>query len=181
MALSRTTLRVLCVIGLFTGIVPTPTQAESPGETGITISDGHVVSLEYTLTLQDKKVLDTNVGEEPLIYTQGAHQIVPGLESALAGMKAGESKQVTVAPGDAYGEVDERRIQEVPIEHIPPDARKPGIALQGKDPNGRMVRPIVKEVKEQVVVLDFNHPLAGKTLYFDVQVLDVQPGQPQTP
>ena len=181
MVLIRITLRALCVIGLVTSIVPTPSLAESPGGAGITISDGNVVSLEYTLTLQDKEVLDTNVGEEPLIYTQGAHQIVPGLENALAGMKAGESKQVTVAPEDGYGKVDERRIQEVPIEHIPPDARKPGIALQGKDPNGRIVRPIVREVHEHMVILDFNHPLAGKTLYFDVQVLDVQPGQPQTP
>jgi FKBP-type peptidyl-prolyl cis-trans isomerase SlyD len=89
-------------------------------------------------------------------------------------MKAGESKQVTVAPEQAYGEVNPQAIQEVPIDQIPPDARKVGVQLQGKDGQGRMVTPKVTEVKEQVVVLDFNHPLAGKTLYFDVKILDVK-------
>jgi len=89
-------------------------------------------------------------------------------------MKAGDSKQVTVAPEQGYGEVNPQAIQEVPIDQIPPDARKVGVQLQGKDGQGRMVHPTVTEIKEQVVVLDFNHPLAGKTLYFDVKVLDIK-------
>jgi FKBP-type peptidyl-prolyl cis-trans isomerase SlyD len=140
----------------------------------MTVSDGKTISMEYTLTLENKEVLDTNVGGEPLSFTQGSHEIIPGLESALQGMKAGESKQVTVEPEQAYGEVNPKAIQEVPIEQIPPDARKVGVQLQGKDGQGRMVTPKVTEVKEQVVVLDFNHPLAGKTLYFDVKILDIQ-------
>ena len=182
MVLRRMAVRALCVFTLVTGSGCASAVADSPGgDAGLTVADGNIVSLEYTLTLEDKEVLDTNVGGEPLTYTQGAHQIIPGLESALNGMKAGESKQVTVSPKDGYGEIDERRIQEVPLEHIPPDARQVGVELQGKDPQGRIVRPVVKEVKEQVAVLDFNHRLAGKTLYFDVKVLDVKAGMPPQP
>lgn len=178
MVLRQMAFCAFCVFALVAGMGPMLAQAEFPGgETGMSISEGNIVSLEYTLKLEDKEVLDTNVGGDPLTYTQGAHQIIPGLESALVGMKAGESKQVTVTPKDGYGEIDEQRFQEVPIEHIPPDARKAGTELQGTDPNGQLVRPVVKEVKEQVVVLDFNHRLAGKTLYFEVKVLGVQPSK----
>jgi len=144
------------------------------GTLPISISDGKTISMEYTLTLEDKKVLDTNVGGQPLNFTQGSHQIIPGLESALEGMKVGESKQVTVAPELGYGPINPQAVQEVPIENIPEEARKVGAQLQGKDAQGRIVNPRVAEVKEQVVVLDFNHPLAGKELFFDVKILDIQ-------
>lgn len=167
--------RFVCCSVLVASALATSAQAElQEGGSPMTVSDGKTISMEYTLTLENKEVLDTNVGGEPLSFTQGSHEIIPGLESALQGMKAGESKQVTVEPEQAYGEVNPKAIQEVPIEQIPPDARKVGVQLQGKDGQGRMVTPKVTEVKEQVVVLDFNHPLAGKTLYFDVKILDVK-------
>lgn len=167
--------RFVCCSVLVASALATSAQAElQEGGSPMTVSDGKTISMEYTLKLENKEVLDTNVGGEPLSFTQGSHEIIPGLESALQGMKAGESKQVTVEPEQAYGEVNPKAIQEVPIEQIPPDARKVGVQLQGKDGQGRMVTPKVTEVKEQVVVLDFNHPLAGKTLYFDVKILDIQ-------
>jgi FKBP-type peptidyl-prolyl cis-trans isomerase 2 len=167
--------RVMCCTVLVASAVAISAQAESPdGGSPMTISDGKTVSMEYTLTLENQKVLDTNVGGEPLKFTQGSQQIIPGLETALDGMKAGESKRVTVAPEQGYGEVNPQALQEVPIDQIPPDARKVGAQLQGKDGEGRTVHPTVTEVKDEVVVLDFNHPLAGKTLYFDVKILDVQ-------
>lgn len=167
--------RVMCCSMLVASAIATSAQAELPeGGSPMTVSDGKTISMEYTLTLENKEVLDTNVGGEPLTFTQGSHEIIPGLETALVGMKAGETKKVTVAPEQAYGEINPQAIQEVPIDQIPPDARKVGVQLQGKDGQGRVVLPKVTEVKEQVVVLDFNHPLAGKTLYFDVKILDVQ-------
>jgi len=167
--------RVMCYAVFVASAMATSAQAElQEGGPPMTVSDGKTISMEYTLTLENKEVLDTNVGGEPLTFTQGSHQIIPGLETALTGMKAGESKQVTVVPEQAYGEVNPKALQEVPIDQIPPDARKVGVQLQGKDGQGRTVHPKVAEVKEQVVVLDFNHPLAGKTLYFDVKILDVQ-------
>jgi FKBP-type peptidyl-prolyl cis-trans isomerase SlyD len=167
--------RIVCCSVLVVSAMATSAQAElQEGGSPLTISDGKTISMEYTLTLETKEVLDTNVGGEPLTFTQGSHEIIPGLETALAGMKAGESKQVTVAPEQGYGDVNPKAIQEVPIDQIPPDARKIGVQLQGKDGQGRVVHPKVTEVKEEVVVLDFNHPLAGKTLYFDVKILDVK-------
>ncbi len=144
------------------------------GASKTSISDGKTISMEYTLTLEDKKVLDTNVGGQPLKFVQGSHQIIPGLETALDGMQIGESKQVTIEPEQGYGQVNPKAIQEVPIDKIPEEARKVGAQLRGEDAQGRMVQARVSEVKEQVVMLDYNHPLAGKKLFFDVKILDIQ-------
>lgn len=140
------------------------------------ISDGAKVSLEYTLTLEDETVLESNVGREPMTYEQGAHEIVPGLEKALEGLKKGEKKRVVVKPEDAYGEVDPKAFQEVKKSIIPEKARKVGMQLEAKSPDGQSMFPVVTAVKEETVTLDFNHPLAGKTLIFNVTVLDVRPG-----
>jgi FKBP-type peptidyl-prolyl cis-trans isomerase SlyD len=148
-------------------------------DTKLTITDGKLVSLEYTLTLDDKSVVESNVGKQPLTYAHGTQQIIPGLEKALAGLAVGDTKQVTVAPADGYGEQDPNALQEVQKKLIPPDALVVGSRLQGKAPDGRMVYPRVAEIKDDTVILDFNHPLAGKTLHFAVKVLDVQQEQPQ--
>jgi FKBP-type peptidyl-prolyl cis-trans isomerase SlyD len=180
MALHTLTRVLACSVLIASGIATTGHAESQEGGSPMTVSDGKTISMEYTLTLENQKdVLDTNVGSEPLTFTQGSHQIIPGLEHALEGMKEGESKTVTVKPEQAYGEVNPQAVQEVPIDQIPPDARKVGAQLQGKDAQGRLVHPKVKEVKDQVVVLDFNHPLAGKTLQFDVKILDIQTASPQ--
>ena len=173
----KNTLGAVCAILALSSTLASSLYAEPKDP--LTISEGKVISMEYTLTLEDKQVIDTNVGKDPLTFTQGSHQIIPGLETALEGMKAGETKQVSVDPEHAYGKVNPQAIQEVPIDKIPPQGRKVGMQLRGEDDQGRVHISRVKEVKEQVVVLDFNHPLAGKTLYFDVKILDIQePAQP---
>ncbi len=139
----------------------------------ITVSEGKEVTLEYTLKLDDQSVVDTNVGGEPLKVTQGSHRLIPGVEKQIEGMAAGEKKHFTVAPEEGYGDVDAKAFQEVDKKAIPPDSHKVGTQLQGKTADGRTVYPRISEVKDETVVLDFNHPLAGKTLHFDVQVLDV--------
>ncbi len=160
---------------LFVCIVPMSGQAESEkGEKEMTVSAGTKVSIEYTLKLEDKKVLDSNVGSDPLTYVHGSQQIIPGLENALEGMKIGDSKNVTVKPEQGYGTVNEEAIVEVKKEQLPQDALKEGAELQGRDANGRTIYARVVEVKEQTVLVDFNHPLAGRTLYFDVKILDIQ-------
>jgi FKBP-type peptidyl-prolyl cis-trans isomerase SlyD len=143
------------------------------GEKAMTVSQGKEVSIEYTLKLEDKTVVDTNVGSEPLTYTQGANEIIPGLEKQLEGMKAGDTKQVEVKPAEGYGEVIQEAFQEVKREQVPENV-KIGDLLQGQDPNGQRIQARVTEIKDKTVVLDFNHPLAGKTLYFDVKILKVQ-------
>jgi FKBP-type peptidyl-prolyl cis-trans isomerase SlyD len=143
------------------------------GASAMTVSNGKQVSLEYTMKLDDQSVVDSNVGGEPLKVTQGKHELVPGLEKALEGMAAGEKKNVTVAPPEAYGTVDPKAFQEVDRKMVPSNAQKVGMQLEGTTTDGRKVFPRISEVKNETVVLDFNHPLAGKTLHFDVKVLDV--------
>jgi FKBP-type peptidyl-prolyl cis-trans isomerase SlyD len=137
-----------------------------------TIKDGSRVRLEYTLTDDTGTVLDTNKGDEPLAYTQGARQIVPGLEAGLAGLRAGDVKTVTVKPEDGYGQIDPKAEIEVGRERVPPDV-KVGSQLTGRAANGQTRAVRVKEIKDKTVVLDMNHPLAGKTLMFDVRILGV--------
>ncbi|MFQ5990706.1 MAG: peptidylprolyl isomerase [Candidatus Methylomirabilales bacterium] len=139
------------------------------------VSSGTKVSIEYTLKLEgEEAVVDTNVGSEPLTYVHGSQQIIPGLERALEGMKIGESKQVKVKPEDGYGVVDQEAFVEVKKDQVPQDALKVDTQLQGRDSSGRLFHARVVEIKGETVVLDLNHPLAGKTLSFDVKVLDIQ-------
>ena len=142
------------------------------------VKDGTVVSLQYTLSGEDGKTIESNKGKEPLKYTHGSQQIVPGLEKGLAGMKMGEEKRVKVKPEEGYGPVDPKGFQEFPKDKIPPDGLKVGAMLMAKGPEGQTVPVRVHEIKEKTVVLDLNHPMAGKTLIFDVKVLDVQSAPP---
>ena len=166
---------VLTVLLIMT-LIPSASQA---ADTKPTITEGKNVSLEYTLTLDDKSVVESNVGKQPLTYTHGTQQIIPGLEKALAGLAVGDTKEVTVVPADGYGEQDPNALQEVQKQLIPPDALVVGTRLQGQAPDGHMVYPRVAEIKDDTVMLDFNHPLAGQTLHFNVKILDVQQEQPQ--
>jgi FKBP-type peptidyl-prolyl cis-trans isomerase SlyD len=155
-------------------ILAAPGWAEDKKEGAIAVSDGKQVSLEYTLTLEDKSKIDSNVGKEPLVYTQGAHEIIPGLEKQVAGLKVGESKRIEVPPAEGYGAVDPARKQEVEKNRIPEDARKVGAKLTGQGPQGQPIFAQVTEVKDTTIVLDMNHPLAGKKLIFDIKVLKVE-------
>jgi len=139
----------------------------------MTISKDKQVSIEYTLKLEDDSVVDSNVDADPLTFVHGSGQIIPGLEKELEGMKAGESKQVVVSPEEGYGESNPKALVEVAKEKIPETALKVGTMLQGQSADGGSVYARVAEIKESTVILDHNHPLAGKTLHFDVKVIDV--------
>ncbi len=140
------------------------------------IEKGSVVHLEYTLTDDRGKVIDSNKDKNPLVLTQGRGQIISGLEKALLGMHAGETKHVTVLPEEAYGTQDPKAVLELPKDRVPPGA-KVGTWLRGQNQNGQQIQALVKEFKENIVVLDLNHPLAGKTLIFDIKVLSVTPAK----
>jgi FKBP-type peptidyl-prolyl cis-trans isomerase SlyD len=139
------------------------------------VENGSVVQLEYTLKDETGKVLDSNKGRDPLTYTQGERQIIPGLEQAVNGMRSGDEKRVTVKPEDAYGPLDPSAQVEVPKQVIPPDALAVGTQLLVTNPEGRTQVVQVKEVKKTTVIIDLNHALAGKTLFFDVKVMGVAP------
>ena len=138
------------------------------------IENGSTVSLEYTLKLDDGTTADSNVGGEPLVYQQGQSQIIPALERELAGMAVNDTKQVTLSAGDGYGDINPEAFQEVEKGLIPEDAHRAGAQLVAEDESGAQ-RPVkVHEVKEETIVLDLNHPLAGETLHFDVKILGVE-------
>ena len=140
----------------------------------LTVSSGKEISLVYTLRINDREVYDSNVRSEPLTYVQGKGQLVPGLEAALEGMAVGERKRVTVPPAEGYGEINPLHRSEIPKELIPPGARQVGAQLQTKSRHGQPIMMQVKEIKKETIVMDFNHPLAGKTLHFDVKVVDIK-------
>ena len=139
------------------------------------IQDGATVKMEYTLTDDKGKLLDTSKGKEPLTYIHGEGQIIPGLEKALKGLRAGDQKQVTVPPEEAYGPV--KPLIEVPKERIPPQAQRVGYSLMVRNGDRPAIPVQVKEIKDKTIVLEANHPLAGMSLTFDVRVISVEPGK----
>jgi len=139
-----------------------------------TIQQGSKVKFDYTLTVEGK-VEDTSKGRGPLEYTQGAGQIIVGLEKELLGMKVGDTKTVTVAAKEAYGEVLEEAVRRVPKSAINGAEHLKEGDMVGASNNGHTFRAIVKKIDEekQEIVLDFNHPLAGKELTFDVKIVEI--------
>ncbi len=144
-------------------------NGQASGEKTLQIADGMQVTLEYTLTLPDKTVVDSTKGQPPFSYTQGKQQIIPGLEKALAGLKAGDKKRITVPAAEAYGLYDEKNKVEVPKKNVPPEAK---VGSMLRSASGQPAK--VLEVKGDSVVIDTNHPLAGKDLTFDVNILKVE-------
>jgi FKBP-type peptidyl-prolyl cis-trans isomerase SlyD len=139
------------------------------GANDLAVADGLRVTLEYTLSLGNQNVVDSNVGQAPFTFTQGAHEIVPGLEKSLVGMKVGEKKRVEVPAPEGYGPYDKKARTTVELNRLPQNL-KAGDVLQGSD--GRLVK--VLELNEKTAVLDLNHPLAGKNLTFDVTIINVE-------
>ena len=138
------------------------------------IKNGHKVSLEYTVFLDDGTQVDTNIGEDPLVFVLGSHQVFPALEEALLGLCVGDSKQVTLKPEQAYGPIVKEAFKEVALETIPAQFRKEGAVLGVQDPAGGVYPIRVHQIREQKAVLDFNHPLAGRALKFDVKIVSVE-------
>jgi FKBP-type peptidyl-prolyl cis-trans isomerase SlyD len=141
------------------------------------IRDGSVVRFEYTLSGDNGEVIESNKGKDPVTYTHGQHEVIPGLEKGLSGMKVNEEKSIRVQPEEAYGPVDAKAFKEVPKTEIPAAALEVGTPLSARGSEGEDLIIRVREVKQKTVILDFNHPLAGKTLNFDVKVLAIQPGE----
>jgi len=139
------------------------------------VQDGQVVSLVYTLQV-DGEVIDSSEESEPLQFIQGEGHIIPGLEGGLYEMGIGESKNLVIAPKDAYGELNEEAFIEVPKDQFPDSIPlELGTELQVRDPEGDVMEARIDNIEEGSVRLDFNHPLAGKVLHFDVKVIALRP------
>lgn len=140
-----------------------------------TASAGNQVTIHYTGTLQDGSEFDSSAGREPLSFTLGEGQIIPGLEKGIEGMEEGEKKQITVPAEEAYGPHHPERVQSVPRDAIPKDIElEVGLRLQAQQADGQPLQLTVAEVGEKEVKLDANHPLAGEDLTFAVEVVSIK-------
>ena len=139
------------------------------------IGDNLVVSMHYKLTDDDGKLLDSSEGSDPLTYLQGAGNIIPGLEQALVGKVAGDSSQVRVEPAEGYGEIAPELIQTVEksaFEGV--ESIEVGMQFQAQASDGSVQHIVVKQVEGDQVTVDSNHPLAGVTLTFDIEIVSVR-------
>lgn len=147
----------------------------------MSIKEGNKVSIHYTLTNPEGEVLDSSKGHDALVFTVGAGEIIPGLEQALLGKEKGDHMDVVIEPQDAYGERHEAAVQEVPREHLKdiPNLQV-DMPLQAETEQGP-VTVFVREIHDDKVVIDGNHPLAGVTLHFSVDIEQVSEGERPEP
>ena len=135
---------------------------------------GDVVKVHYKGKLNSGEQFDSSEGREPLEFTVGAGQMIAGFDAAIPGMVVGEKKTIVIAPENAYGNKNEEAIIEFPKSSIPPDMKlEPGMKLQLRNEAGHPIPVIVTEVKDEVVILDANHELAGKELIFDIELVEI--------
>lgn len=161
--------RVGMMLAVVVGVGVVGFGGAASAEKALQVGDGMKVTMEYTLSLSDKTVVDSTAGQAPFSYTQGNQEIIPGLEKALTGLKAGDKKHVMIPAADGYGLYDEKKKVAVPKKNVPPEA-KVGTKLRAV--NGMEAK--VVDVKGDSVVVDTNHPLAGKDLTFDVNIIKVE-------
>lgn len=135
------------------------------------IEKGSKVKVHYTGKFEDNNIFDTSKDKEPLEFTVGEGQLIPGFEQGVVGLNAGDKKTVELEPEQAYGPVRNELINEVPMEKLP-EGVKEGQMLQAQTEQGAM-NVMVTEVKEKTATVDANHPLAGKKLIFDLEVVEV--------
>lgn len=137
------------------------------------IVNGSTVAFEYTLTLADGSLVKSNVGQEPFRYVHGEVSFLPALQAVLVGHVVNDEIKIRLSPEEAYGPVKPDLFKDVPIDQIPEQARTVGAMLQVSGAKGSMR---VHAIREDTVVLDFNHPLAGKELNFEIRILSVSSG-----
>ncbi len=138
------------------------------------IENGNKVKVHYVGTFDDGTKFDSSEGKEPLEFTIGEKKVIPGFENALIGMEKGEEKQIKLLANEAYGEKNPQMVQEIPKTSLPKDLEvKEGMMLMLKTPEGQQLPAKVVENKETTIMLDMNHPLAGKNLNFDLKVEEV--------
>ncbi len=137
------------------------------------VTQGSTVEVHYTGKFVDGEVFDSSEGKDPLQFEVGSGQIIPGFENAIMGKQIGEKVTVQVPADQAYGQIREDLYVEVPMDKMP-GAVEVGQLLQADSGDGQVVQVIVKEVKEDTIVIDGNHPLAGQDLVFEIEVVSIQ-------
>ena len=135
---------------------------------------GDTVRIHYTGTLTDGTQFDSSSGRDPLEFELGSGQVIPGFDSAVDGMNVGDNKTVAIAPEEAYGVRHEQLVQEVPKSALPEElSPEVGMQLQSQSPDGQVMLLLVTEVTDDALTVDGNHPLAGQTLNFDIELVEI--------
>jgi FKBP-type peptidyl-prolyl cis-trans isomerase SlpA len=141
------------------------------------IQPGSEVSMRYRITLEDGTVADATEGDDVFSFTMGDGTLIEGLELALYGLKEGDNQTLSIDPENAFGYTDEDNIHDMPRDEFPSEFElKPGLIMEFTTPSGEAVPGAVREVHEDSVKVDFNHPLAGHTIEFWVEIMQVKQG-----
>ncbi|MFO7719152.1 MAG: peptidylprolyl isomerase [Gillisia sp.] len=139
------------------------------------VKQNDTVKVHYTGKLADGQVFDTSEGKEPIEFTLGQGQLIPGFEKGLLDMKINEKKTINIPKEEAYGEPRAELVQEVEKSQLPEEIKpEVGMGLVSKTPDGQEMNLVVSEIKEDTIVVDGNHPLAGKDLIFDLEVVEIK-------
>lgn len=139
------------------------------------VKEGSIACVHYTGKLDTGEVFDSSKGREPLEFVVGSGQLIKGFDKAVIGMKKGDKKEIHLEPADAYGDRDEKRIQPVDKKMLPKEPEpKAGMMLILSTPTGQQMPAKIDKVEKDVVMIDFNHPLAGKKLNFEIEIVDVK-------
>lgn len=137
---------------------------------------GNNVKVHYKGTFDDGTVFDSSEGGEPLAFSVGSGQVIPGFEDAVVGMEVGEKKDVHVSVEMAYGERQDELVMNVPKEQVPPDLEvEVGMRLEMGAPDGGVLRVVVVDINDDVLILDANPPLAGEPLNFHLELVEITP------
>ena len=140
-----------------------------------TAKKGDIVAVEYTGKLETGETFDTSKGKAPLEFEIGSHMVIKGFEDGVLGMKTGEEKEVTIESKDAYGDRNEQYIKKLPLNSVPKDLElKKGLILVFKREDGMRIPAQVLDIKDDSVEVDFNHPLAGKKLKFQIKLVEIK-------
>ncbi|MDP3921211.1 MAG: peptidylprolyl isomerase [Candidatus Omnitrophota bacterium] len=156
------------IVFLSAHIVPGSAVAEDSDM----IEDGKKVKMHFTMTADDQ-VLESTFENEPFEFTFGKDPIVPGLAEQVLGLKVGERKTFDLAPPEGFGEHDPKGVLDVPRANFPESDIEAGMSFSTQNEAGQPLRGMVKKVEGETVTIDFNHPLAGKTIHFDVEIVEV--------
>ncbi len=139
------------------------------------VKENNTIKVNYTGKLSNGQIFDTSEGKEPIEFVLGQGRLIPGFEKGLIDMKLNEKKTIEIAKDQAYGDVNDNLIQEVNKTELPQDMEpKVGMGLVSKSPDGKEINLMVVEVKDESIVIDGNHPLAGHDLIFDVEVVEIK-------
>ena len=143
------------------------------------VKNGDTVKVHYHGKLTDGTTFDSSEGRQPLEFEVGSGSVIPGFDNGVVGMSVGDKKTINIPSEEAYGEVEEDRFLEFPIDRFPPDLKpEVGMTLTMSDGNGQQFPVVISDVRDNVVILDANHPLAGKDLVFDIELMDIKSKSP---